>query len=129
MTTTKKKTITALKLTTTGELEWIKVSATDLRDIAKEIGCDWVELVRVSDSVDMWVDEEGTRDGDLNVPALWLVWKLHGAESLHPLFGHVVFTSSEDEELTSLNTQALQDIRAVLNDDSAPIDLDLPKAQ
>ena len=50
----------AMKITTTGDITTVNISEDNvLKDLYREIGCSMVEVVRISEGVDLWCDEEG----------------------------------------------------------------------
>ena len=61
----------ALKITTTGDITTVNISEDNvLKDLYREIGCSMVEVVRISEGVDLWCDEEGRLiNKDVNLSA------------------------------------------------------------
>lgn len=119
MTNTQKATITALKVTPAGEITELALDAGDvLHGLYGAIDCRNVDVVAITDVLDMWVDDEGLLVGEpqINYPACMVAAAL-GA--LHqPYFGTAVFACHDDEgETTSLSPGTVRVIRDVIGDD------------
>ncbi|HZM65150.1 MAG TPA: DUF3846 domain-containing protein [Nakamurella sp.] len=83
------------------------------------IGCRCVDVVRLDDSMDMWVDDEGMLVGEVNRPATRLarscgfVWQ--------PYFGVVVVTGGADRDGNTVSLAAAQmaEVRGLLTEPPA----------
>lgn len=77
------------------------------------IGCRTVDVVALTDGVDMWLDEEGmlAADPDVNLPATGVAASF--GLTHQPYFGTAVFTGGPDEEgnVTSLSATAAKELR------------------
>lgn len=92
----------ALKITTTGDITTINISEDNvLKDLYREIGCSMVEVVGISEGVDLWCDEEGRLvNKDVNLPATTIaVQKLDesGRGLLGPIVGDVIIMGINEE--------------------------------
>ena len=77
----------------------------------------WLELVRLNNGVDLWVNENGIAEGlPYNPTATAIYWSNFGFMS-GQIFGDVVFTSSNDEgETTGLTVGQLEYLNEVAFD-------------
>ena len=118
MTNTQKATITALKVTPAGEVTELALDADDVLDgLYSAIDCRNVDVVAITDVLDMWVDDEGllVADPQINYPACVVAVALGALRQ--PYFGTAVFASHDDEgETTSLLPEAVRAIRDVIGE-------------
>lgn len=82
-------------------------SADMLASLYRLIGCDAVDLVRLDDDLDMWIDDEGAIGNPFPNWAITAVAAAHG--HVHQrYFGTAVFTGGADEEGNSLSLSPAQ---------------------
>lgn len=118
MTNTRNASITALKVTPAGEVEELTLDTRDvLAGLYGAIGCRAVDLVRITDVLDMWVDDEGlfVEEPRINYGACMVAVALGALRQ--PYFGTVVFACHDQEgDTTSLPPETVQVIRDVIGD-------------
>lgn len=87
-----------------GTVTW--TDETDSLDALQSAVQGWVDVVQVTPTVTMWVDDEGAYRRGVNRPATRLL-RLHG-ELVSPIFGPVVFTGCRgwENETVSLSPAA-----------------------
>ncbi|NKS56268.1 DUF3846 domain-containing protein [Rhodococcus hoagii] len=113
-------TITALRLTVDGELTAIDLEQTAgagcLQALYREIECQGVDVVRLADNIDMWLDDEGLYTADVN-PIATAIAKAHGFV-WQKYVGNVVFTGGADDEgdTLPLSPAARERIEALVAD-------------
>ena len=87
----------ALILTATDELFSYTFEIGDSYEMIREGVGGWIELVRLNNGVDMWVNEDGIAQNlPYNPTATAIYWSNFGFMS-GQIFGDVVFTNSNDE--------------------------------
>lgn len=99
--------VTVARLAPDGVLQVLPMPADDLLPALYEaIGCRLVEAVRLSESLTMWLDEEGmyAAPAVVNVPATWIAG-LFGLTH-QPYFGVAVFTGGTDRDGRTLPLSA-----------------------
>lgn len=57
----------------------------------REIGCDTVDVVRVTPTIDAWLDDEGMYRSQPNLVAMMVVERVAGVRLQQPLFGSLLF--------------------------------------
>lgn len=85
-------TLTLLKITPAGEIEVLSAMAGHFLDAAYEaIDCRSVDVVQVSDTLDVWLDDEGlfAESPQVNYPVMVVVAAM-GAPLVQPLVGTAV---------------------------------------
>ncbi|QYN41021.1 DUF3846 domain-containing protein (plasmid) [Pseudonocardia sp. DSM 110487] len=106
--------VKGLKITPDGEVDDVELPAANTtKGLHRAIGCQRVDVVRLTTRVDMWIDEEGLDTAPANQPATavaqafgW-VW-----QSYH---GTVVITEFDDEgKTTSLSAGARARVLEIL---------------
>lgn len=104
--------ITMLALTPDGEL--VDVTATNqgntLAALYEAIGCDYVEVVRLPDGLDMWMDEEGALkpDAEMNLFAMAVAGSLAERFVRQAFVGTVVFAGVRRDSTVSISADARQ---------------------
>ena len=87
----------ALILTATDELFAKSFEIGDSYQMIRDGVDGWIELVRLNNGVDMWVNEDGIAQNlPYNPTATAIYWSNFGFMS-GQIFGNVVFTNSNDE--------------------------------
>ena len=99
----------ALKVTTSGERIGINYDADQSYETISQAVGGWIECVRLTPTLDMWVNEEGKLDGlDYNPDATAIFWSHFGLMS-DVIVGDVIFTSHDDEgNTTSLENEQME---------------------
>ncbi|MDN5917933.1 MAG: DUF3846 domain-containing protein [Pseudonocardia sp.] len=118
--TTQTDSITALALTPSGNLFDVRLpreaDGTTLKGLYATIDCDLVDVVGLTSTLDMWVDDEGLSNGaEINWPATGLAGVYgHTSQSYG---GTVVLTEHDDEGNTvSLRPELRAAVVQVLTD-------------
>jgi hypothetical protein len=111
-------TIKLIKLTTDGERIGLKCDADKSYEALSQGVGGWIECVRLTPTLDMWVNEEGKMNGlEYNPDATAVFWSHFGVMS-DIIVGDVVFASHDDEgNTTSLSTEEIQYLEKYLNFD------------
>lgn len=111
-------THTALRIDTDGTHRTIAISTDD--DLTVELGCDYVDcvdftLTASSESVAVWVDDEGAFNQEANVPGTIVLKDVcdNSADEYfahqHVLYGPLLITANE-EQLASISNTAVRAI-------------------
>ncbi|WP_171075239.1 DUF3846 domain-containing protein [Nonomuraea basaltis] len=66
-----------------------------LHTMYKVLGCSYVDVVRLTDNLDMWLDDMGLYDKTVNMPATMLARRF--GKVWQPYFGPVLLCSVDDE--------------------------------
>lgn len=96
----------AVKLYPTGEYDVIDLGVDDLKTFYREIGCTYVDVVRISQAngqhIDMWIDDEGAivQGPKINYSANMLLSK-NGVRTNGYVHGIVIFATADDEGETA----------------------------
>lgn len=93
-------TITGIKVTPDGEVTAFELFADrTLHGMYQQIGCRVVDVVRVADDVDMWIDDEGllVNEPQMNMAASVLAAAISGAEIRDRFAGTCLFLGHDDE--------------------------------
>lgn len=111
---TTRATVIAAKVTPDGAVERLELDADNvLTGLYAAIGCRNVDVVGLTDELDMWIDDEGlfVDEPAINHAACGLVRQLRG-ELHQAYYGTVVFANhNEDGDTTSLSERAVEAIR------------------
>ena len=82
-----------------------------LRFMYEEIGCSTVDMVALTPTVDVWVDDEGMYNSQPNIVGATVVENLvrtTGRTLRQPLFGTLLFLSRDGEDATGLSDDDLE---------------------
>lgn len=86
--------------------------------ISTQIGCTVLDVVHLSSTIDLWVDDEGmmVEQPQINAFATWVI-RQYGSTH-HLLFGTVVFTGGVDAEghTLSLSAEAKQELLTLIRE-------------
>lgn len=90
-----REVVTGLRITVDGSVQKIELPKNAiLAGLYAAIGCDCVDVVRLTDQLDMWVDDEGLYHSDINPLATKLAHHVQSdipAPYRQPYFGTAVF--------------------------------------
>ncbi|BCN51950.1 hypothetical protein RE9425_03400 [Prescottella equi] len=108
----------ALKVTPDGTTERLQFASMIHSDLCAEIGCRYIDAVRLTDRIDMWIDDEGMNllDPEPNRPATEIAKRF--GYMCQDYYGVVVFTGSADEEgfTQSLDAETAEMIESIVRE-------------
>jgi hypothetical protein len=90
-------TITALQVKTSGEVVELDLTANSLDTLQGAVG-GWVQAIDLSDTVSLWVNEEGKLEGLPHNPYAQQFWDEAFGAGTDFIVGDVVFTGTPDQE-------------------------------
>lgn len=107
----------ALQITTTGEVKELDISneKTALATLQSAVG-GWVQALDLSDTISLWVNEEGKMDGLPHNPYAQVFWDEAFGAGTDFIVGDIVLTGTPDSEgyTKGLDSNTAERIRALL---------------
>jgi hypothetical protein len=108
-------TVKVVTITPDGEVRDAELDADNvLAGLYEQIGCDMVDLVRLTPTLDMWLDDEGLVTGQpVNIVATWLARAFGWRHQ--PYFGTVVLAEHDDAgDTVSIRAELRATVREIV---------------